>query len=54
MITLTHRLVMNFYTAKRLGELLRAAVTRHEQVFGVLELDVNRRLRTPPQRPAGT
>ncbi|QJW93421.1 DUF3467 domain-containing protein [Frigoriglobus tundricola] len=53
-IALTHRLVMNFYTAKRLGELLRAAVARHEQVFGALELDVNRRMRTPPQRPAGT
>jgi hypothetical protein len=51
-ITLSHRLVMNFYTAKRLSEILRAAVARHEQMFGVLELDPNRRLRSP-QRPAG-
>jgi hypothetical protein len=50
-ITLTHRMVMNFYTAKRLAEILRAAVARHEQMFGVLELDPNRRLRVQPQRP---
>ena len=53
-ITVSHRLVMNFVTAKRLAEVLRAAVARHEQMFGVVELDPNRRLRTPPQRPAGT
>ena len=53
-IALTHRLVMNFYTAKKLADILRAAVARHEQMFGVIELDTNRRLRVPPQRPAGT
>ena len=53
-ITVSHRMVMNFVTAKRLAEVLRAAVARHEQMFGVVELDPNRRLRTPPQRPAGT
>jgi hypothetical protein len=53
-IVITHRVVMNFFTAKRLADLLRAAVARHEQMFGAIELDVNRRLRTPPQRPAGT
>lgn len=50
----SHRLVMNFYTAKVLAELLRRAVASHEQMFGVLELDAQRRLRQPPQRPAGT
>lgn len=50
-IALSHRLVMNFVTAKRLAEVLRAAVARHEQMFGVVELDPNRRLRTPPQPP---
>jgi hypothetical protein len=53
-IALSHRLVMNFQTAKRLAEVLRAAVARHEQMFGVVELDPARRLRNPPQRPAGT
>jgi hypothetical protein len=53
-VALTHRLIMNFYTAKRLSELLRAAVASHEQMFGAVELDPQRRLRQPPQRPAGT
>jgi hypothetical protein len=52
-IVLSHRLVMNFITAKRLGEVLRAAVARHEQMFGVVELDPNRRLRIPPRPPTG-
>jgi hypothetical protein len=50
-IVVTHRLVMNFATAKRLAEVMRAAIARHEQMFGVVELDPNRRLRTPPQAP---
>ncbi len=50
-IVLTHRVIMNFVTAKRLAELLRTAVARHEQMFGVVELDPNRRLRVPPQPP---
>lgn len=50
-IVLTHRVIMNFVTAKRLAELLRTAVARHEQMFGVVEIDPNRRLRVPPQPP---
>jgi hypothetical protein len=58
-IVLTHRVIMNFVTAKRLAELLRRAVAQHEQMFGVIEVDANRRLRVPPQpqpgqRPPGT
>jgi hypothetical protein len=49
-IALSHRLVMNFFTAKRLSDILKAAVARHEQMFGVVELDANRRLRIPPQQ----
>jgi len=45
-IELTHRLVMNFVTAKKLAEVLRVVVARHEQAFGVIEVDPNRRLRT--------
>jgi hypothetical protein len=48
-IILTHRVIMNFITAKRLAELLRTAVARHEQMFGVVELDPQRRLRAPQQ-----
>jgi hypothetical protein len=48
-VNLSHRLVMNFVTAKKLAEVLRVVVARHEQAFGVVEIDPNRRLR---QRPA--
>ena len=50
-IHLTHRVVLNPYVAKRLMESLRQIITRHEQAFGVLELDPQRRLRGGLQRP---
>jgi hypothetical protein len=50
-IRLTHRLIMNYMTAKRLQEVLRLIVTRHEQAFGVVELDPNRRMRYGQQQP---
>jgi hypothetical protein len=55
-IKLTQRLVMNFWTAKRLLSALHFAVQRHESFFGVLEVDVQRRLRPGAggARPAGT
>lgn len=54
-IELSHRLVMNFVTAKKLAEVLRVVVARHEQAFGAIEVDPNRRLRVQPQqRPQGT
>jgi hypothetical protein len=43
-ILLTQRLVLNFFTAKRLAAALQMAVQRHEMAFGVLETDVQRRL----------
>ncbi len=51
-IQMTHRLVMNPFVAKRLLESLRYIVSRYEQAFGVLELDMLKRLRTG-QKPAG-
>lgn len=45
-ITMSHRLVMNPYVAKRLIESLRQIVQRHEAAFGVLEVDPQKRLRT--------
>jgi hypothetical protein len=54
-VQLTHRLILNFVTAKKLAEVLRVVVARHEQAFGVVEIDPNRRLRVTPQpRPAGS
>ncbi|MGL6073487.1 MAG: DUF3467 domain-containing protein [Fimbriiglobus sp.] len=45
-IQLTHRLIMNPYVAKRLLDSLRQIVARHEQAFGALEVDPQKRLRT--------
>jgi hypothetical protein len=55
-IKLNTRLVMNFYTAKRLLNALQFAVQRHESFFGVVEVDVQKRVRGFPQtgiRPMG-
>ena len=54
-IKLTHRVVMNFYTAKRLLNALYGVVTQHETAYGVLELDFQKRLRGAPAggRPIG-
>ena len=38
------RVVMNHYTAKRLFAALQQTIMRHEQNFGVIELNVQRRL----------
>ena len=43
-IKVTQRTVVNFYTAKRLLAALSMSVQRHEQVFGVLETDVSKRV----------
>lgn len=55
-IKLTHRLVMSFFTAKRLLQNLHRAVSIYEAHYGPVEIDPNRRLRAQPgqQRPMGT
>lgn len=45
------RIVMNFYTAKRLLTALGMTIQRHEGTFGSIELDVRRRATFHP--PAG-
>src|SRR6516225_8753197 len=47
-IKLTHRLVLNFYTAKRLLGALHMAVQQHENAYGVLEVDIQKRMRSAP------
>ena len=42
------RLVMNFYTAKRLLTALNMTIQRHEGTFGSIELDVRRRAGAGP------
>ena len=52
-VKLTQRLVMSFYTAKRLLNALQWAVSRYEGNFGVLETDFNKRLRPQGGRGPG-
>ena len=49
------RIVMNFYTAKRLLTALSMTIQRHEGTFGSIELDVRRRAGAGPagQRTVG-
>lgn len=44
-IRVAQRVIMNHFTAKRLLAALSAAVQRHEQAFGVLEVDVRKRVK---------
>ncbi len=44
-IHVKQRIIMNYFTAKRLLAALNMSIHRHEQVFGVLETDVQKRLR---------
>jgi hypothetical protein len=55
-IKLTHRLVVNYFTAKRLLGALHMAVQQHEGVYGVLEIDVQKRVRAggQPRGPAAS
>jgi len=44
-IQVKQRIIVNFFTAKRLLAALQMSVARHEAVFGVLETDINKRVR---------
>ncbi len=52
-IAITQRIITNFYTAKRLLQLLQYTVQRHEQAFGVLETDFQKRVRPNFMGPQG-
>ncbi|WP_442508307.1 DUF3467 domain-containing protein [Novipirellula sp. SH528] len=54
-IQVKQRIIVNFFTAKRLLAALQMSVARHESVFGVLETDINKRVRpglTQQNQPA--
>jgi len=51
-VKVAQRIVVNYYTAKKLWALLGAALQRHEQLFGAIEIDANKRA-TPATRPRG-
>ncbi len=44
-IPVTQRIITNFYTAKRMLHALTLTIQRHEAAFGVLETDVQKRVR---------
>jgi hypothetical protein len=44
-IPVTQRIITNFYTAKRMLRALELTIARHEATFGVLETDVQKRVR---------
>ena len=43
-VKISERLVMNYYTAKRLWHTLGISLQRHEETFGVLETDIGKRV----------
>jgi hypothetical protein len=44
-IVITQRIITNFYTAKRMLHALQLTIQRHEATFGVLETDIQKRVR---------
>jgi hypothetical protein len=50
-IPVTQRIITNFYTAKRMLHALQLTIQRHEATFGVLETDVQKRVRPGLQQP---
>jgi hypothetical protein len=44
-IEISERIILNYYTAKRLLAALHMSVQRHEAAFGVLEVDIQKRVR---------
>ncbi len=47
-VKISQRIVTNYYTAKRMLHALHLSVQRHEQAFGVLETDVQKRVISKP------
>ena len=54
-VDVKQRIVVNYFTAKRMLQALHMSVQRHEQAFGVLETDVQKRVvGARAGRPQGT
>ncbi len=51
-VPINQRVVMNFYTAKRMLAALQVTIQRHEAAFGVLETDIQKRV-VPGASPVG-
>src|SRR3954447_11841577 len=52
-IQVSQRLIVNFYTAKRLWIALGQTIQRHESTYGAVELDVTRRAHPSAFTPGG-
>jgi hypothetical protein len=52
-VQVKQRIIMNYYTAKRLVQLLHRSVTQHEAAFGVLETNIQKRFNESQQQRAG-
>jgi len=52
-VKVNQRIVLNFYTAKRLMVALDTTIRRHEETFGAIELDVRRRAKSFQQQQQG-
>ncbi len=55
-VKVDHRIVMSAYTTKRLLAAIGMSIQRHEQTFGAVEMDINRRVSPyrPPVAPPGS
>ncbi len=49
-IVINQRVILNYYTAKRLLAALHMSLERHEGAFGVLETDIQKRAQPAVQR----
>jgi hypothetical protein len=47
-IAIDQRVIVSFYTAKRLAAALQMSIERHEQIFGVIETDIQKRIKGKP------
>jgi hypothetical protein len=51
-VRVSTKAILGLYTAKRLLAALQMTIARHEEVFGLLELDVRKRVQAPVEAPA--
>ncbi|MCH7729530.1 MAG: DUF3467 domain-containing protein [Planctomycetes bacterium] len=49
-IKVDHRIIVNYFMAKRLVGLLQGSIQRYEALFGVLETNIQKRVQQPPAR----
>ena len=51
-VVIDQRLIVNYFMAKRLLSALAGSIQRYEQIFGVLETDVQKRVQIPARTQA--